>query len=239
MTTRTGPAATGPAGPAIGGWSGLDLATAAGLDPGGVLDRLDTTNAGLPAAEAGRRRALVGPNAVRSHRAQALAVLARQLRSPLLLLLTAAAAVSLGTGQRTDAVIILSIVGLSVGLGFVKEYRSERAVEALHESIRHRVLVLRGGGAESVDVTDLVPGDVVRLGVGDVVPADLRLLAVTGLECDEAVLTGESAPQAKTAAATAAVTAAATDAVTADAGTLELPSCALMGTVVRSGSGRA
>jgi P-type Mg2+ transporter len=126
---------------------------------------------------------------VRTHGARPLAVLARQLNSPLLLLLVAAALVSIVVGQHADAGIILGIIGLSVGLGFTNEFRSERAVEALHDRIRHSALTVRDGRAVAVDVTKLVPGDLVRLGVGDVVPADLRLLEADGLECDEAVLT--------------------------------------------------
>jgi len=65
-------------------------------------------------------------------------------------------------------------------------------VEALHNRIRHTAVALRDGRAVAVDVTELVPGDLVRLGVGEVVPADLRLLEATGLECEEAVLTASS-----------------------------------------------
>jgi P-type Mg2+ transporter len=153
-------------------------------------------------------------------------VLARQLRNPLLALLLAAALTSAFVGERTDAVIIFLITGLSVGLGFFNEYRSERAVEELHSRLRHTALVVRDGTPLPVDVTELVPGDVVRLAVGDVVPADLRLLGADGLECDEAVLTGESLPAEKQVAA-----------VAHPASPLELPACAFMGTVVRSGGG--
>jgi Mg2+-importing ATPase len=192
-----------------------------------VLESLQSSEQGLSAAEAQRRLALVGPNALRSHGARPLAVLVRQLRNPLLLLLLAAALTSAFVGEGTDALIIFLISGLSIGLGFVNEYRSERAVEALHSQLRHTALVLRDGRDVAVDVTALVPGDVVRLGVGDVVPADLRLLETQGLECDEAVLTGESLPADKQA-----------EPITISASPLELPSAAFMGTVVRSGSGR-
>ena len=86
---------------------------------------------------------------------------------------------------------------MSVGLGFFNEYRSELAVEALHSQLRHTALAIRGGEPIAVDVTELVPGDLVRLAVGDVVPADLRLVDVEGLECDESVLTGEALPAEK------------------------------------------
>ncbi|NUR87167.1 MAG: magnesium-translocating P-type ATPase [Nonomuraea sp.] len=195
------------------------------MDVSDVLRALDTGPAGLDEAEAGRRLASVGPNAVRTHRVSAWAVLARQLRSALLALLLIAALVSFVVGQRTDAVVIGVIIAISVGLGFVNEYRAEQAGAALHDRIRHRAVVVRSGEAREVDVTELVPGDRVRLALGQVVPADLRLLEVTGLACDEAMLTGESAPVTKNVAVLPAV-----------AGPGELTPCALMGTVVRAGS---
>ena len=138
----------------------------------------------------------------------------------------AAALISFAVGERTSALTILLIICMSVGLGFFNEYRSELAVEALHSQLRHTALVLRGGEPVAVDVTQLVPGDVVSLAVGDVVPADLRLLSAHGLECDAAVLTGESLPAEKR-----------TDPITAPESSLDLASCAFMGTVVREGRG--
>ncbi|MEZ0075897.1 magnesium-translocating P-type ATPase [Planotetraspora sp. GP83] len=152
---------------------------------------------GLTDERAATIRAGTGPNVLRDHRARPWLVLARQVRSPLLMLLLVAAAVSFFVGERTDAVVIGVIVALSVGLGFVNEYRAERAVEALHERMRHRAQVFRNGTLTERDVTELVPGDVVRLRLGVVVPADLRLTDVENLECDEAVLTGESMPVRK------------------------------------------
>ncbi|MFD8708711.1 magnesium-translocating P-type ATPase [Kitasatospora sp. NPDC059648] len=192
-----------------------------------VLLRLETSAAGLSAPEAEARLRRWGPNAVRSHRARGWLVLWHQLRSPLLGLLLAAALVSFFVGERSDAVIIGVIVTLSVGLGFANEYRAEKTAESLHARIRHQALVRRGARAQEVEVTDLVPGDVVELRLGDIVPADLRLLSVTGLECSESVLTGESLPVAKDTAPVAAGTPLA-----------ELTGCALMGTVVHAGSGR-
>src|SRR5450759_4548853 len=172
--------------------SGIELIEAARLTPDEVVARLKSATSGLAAQEAAVRLRLFGPNAIRSHGARPLAILGRQLRNPLLILLAAATITSLIVGQRTDAIIILAIVALSVGLGFINEYRSERVVESLHASIRHRALVLRDGTPVAVDVTELVPGDVVLLRTGDLVPADLRLLDARELECDEAVLTGEA-----------------------------------------------
>jgi Mg2+-importing ATPase len=210
------------------GWQDLDLAAAAAMEGGAVLERLGSTGMGLPPGEAARRLAAIGPNAVLSHGARPLQVLARQLRNPLLILLAGAAFVSILVHEHADALIIFVIVCLSVGLGFVNEYRSERAVEELHSSIHHTVVATRGGRATAVDVTELVPGDVVTLNVGEIVPADLRLLESTALECDESALTGESMPAPKAAAP-----------VKASGGPLELAACAFMGTVVRSGTARA
>lgn len=161
-----------------------------------------------------------------SHRARPLTVLWHQLRSPLLGLLVVAAAASFVVGERSDAVIIGIIVAVSVGLGFVNEFRAEKAAEALHDQIHHETVVVRDGQDVSIDVLDLVPGDAVRLRLGDVVPADLRLIDTSGLECDESVLTGESLPVGKTVEAV-------------DPGTplADLVGCALMGTVVHGGRG--
>ncbi|MHB1568719.1 MAG: magnesium-translocating P-type ATPase [Solirubrobacteraceae bacterium] len=208
------------------GWRSLTLASAAALSADEVLGRVESTADGLSSDEARARLAQIGPNALRSHGARPFAVLVRQLRNPLLVLLVAAAVASFAVGERTSALIILVIICMSVGLGFFNEYRSELAVEALHSQLRHTALAVRDGEPVAVDVTELVPGDVVRVAVGDVVPADLRLLQVDGLECDEAVLTGESLPSEKRS-----------DPIAAPESALDLASCAFMGTVVREGMG--
>ncbi len=204
-----------------------DLTEAAGLSAADTLARLGTGEVGLTTAEAAARRSRFGPNVLASHRVTALGVLWRQLRNPLLALLLAAAGVSVGTGDVTDGAIIAAIVLLSVGLGFVNEYRSELAVAALHANIHHEAVVWRDGKEQRLDVADVVPGDVVRLRLGELVPADVRLIEVNELECDEAVLTGEALPSPKSVAP------ATTDSA------VDLPSCAFMGTVVHQGSGRA
>jgi Mg2+-importing ATPase len=206
--------------------SPLSARAAASLPHDAVLAALGSGPGGLSAAEARARLEALGPNAVRTHHARWAAVLAHQFHSPLLGLLVVSAGVSYFVGERADAVIIAVIVGVSVGLGFVNEYRAERAAEALHGRLRHLAVVRRDGRWARVDVTELVPGDVVRLEMGAVVPADIRLLAATDLACDEAVLTGESEPVEK-----------GPDPVPAGSPLPELRSCALMGTVVHAGSG--
>jgi Mg2+-importing ATPase len=203
----------------------LELAEAASLEGPAVLERLASSPAGLSTAEAAARLAVFGPNSLGVQRVRAWSVLLRQIRNPLLLLLLAAALVSGLTGGGTNAVIITVIVALSVGLGFFNEYRAAVAMATLRDKITREVEVRRADAPSRIPVTELVPGDVVTLRVGAIVPADVRLLSVDELECDEGVLTGESLPVEKSAAATSA----------ADA--TDRPGCALMGTIVHQGSG--
>lgn len=175
----------------------IRVTVAGSLPTAEVLRRLGVSPAGLSSDEVARRQATWGPNAVASHQARLLPVLWHQLRSPLLGLLVAAATVSYFVGEGTDAVIIGLIVAASVSLGFVNEYRAEVAAAALHSQIQHRTVVIRDGRPSMAGVTTLVPGDVVEVKLGDIVPADLRLVEVVGLECDESVLTGESLPVEK------------------------------------------
>ena len=195
MTLTAQPQTSGPA---------TGVVSAAALPVTQVLKQLGVDEAGLSEEEVSRRLMQWGPNAVSSHKARLLPVLWHQLRSPLLALLLTAALASFFVGERSDALIIGVIVALSVGLGFVNEYRAEKAAEALHDQIRHETVVLRDAALGSVDVTALVPGGLVRLQLGDIVPADIRLLAVTGLGCDESVLTGESLPVDKSTGVVAA-----------------------------------
>lgn len=202
----------------------LSLQQAASSPVDAVLDRLGASSRGLTEAEAAMRLALQGPNAIRVHRVRFWSLIWSQLKSPLLLLLAVTAAVSAFLGQAPDAIIIGIILLASVGLGFVNEYRAAKAAQELRAQLQHRVTVIRDGHARELDVTQLVRGDVVELEPGAIVPADLRLMWTEDLECDEAVLTGESVPVAKHA-----------EPVAIDAQLAELGCCALMGTVVRAG----
>ncbi|KAF0967764.1 MULTISPECIES: magnesium-translocating P-type ATPase [Gordonia] len=199
-----------------------------------VLAQFGTSRAGLTSQEAARRSALYGPNAVRSHRVSAWAVLGRQLRSAILVLLAVTAVISFFLGSSTDAVVIGVILTASIGLGFANEYRAERATAALHSNLRHHATVMRDNRPTEVDVAELVPGDLVDVVLGAVVPADVRLISATGLECDESVLTGESEAVEKHAAPGAATSPGATSAGATDSG---LDTCVFMGTIVRAGTG--
>ncbi|MDX6569013.1 MAG: P-type Mg2+ transporter, partial [Gaiellales bacterium] len=206
---------------------GPSVGVAARLTTDEALATLETSTTGLTSDEAARRLARYGANSLGVRRVTIVMIQWRQLRNPLLALLLAAAAVSGLTGDPTDASIIAAIVVLSVGLGFVNEYRAANAVAALRRDVHHETTVWRDGQASIADVTGLVPGDIVAIRVGDIVPADLRIIDMTQLECDEAVLTGESLPVEKTSEATHG-----------PESPLELASCAFMGTVVHQGSGK-
>jgi magnesium-transporting ATPase (P-type) len=182
----------------MAGVDAMNLNIAARLPSVAVLDALGSRDRGLDSSEAAARLEAYRANVLREHRVTVTGILLRQFRNPLLLLLLGCAAVSGFTGDPTDAVIIAAIVAVTVLLSFVNEYRAESAVEALHQEIHHRALVRRDGLDQLVDTITLVPGDVVSLSVGNIVPADMRLLEVDSLDCDEAVLTGESLPVAKT-----------------------------------------
>ena len=191
-----------------------------------VMDWLDSSAEGLPSAEVSARMARYGPNAVRTHHVNALAVLGRQLRNAVLVLLAGTAVVSFFLGDSIQAIIIGVILAASIGLGFLNEYRAERAAAALHSGVRHTAVVRRDGAFIAIDVTKLVPGDVIRLSLGEAVPADLRLIEVTGLECNESILTGESTGSEKSP-----------QPVPAGAELAESTDLAFMGTIVSAGEG--
>ena len=158
----------------------VDLAWAARHPPGDVLAALGSTPAGLASASAAENLAHYGPNVLDTSKVTTLDILVRQLRNPLLILLLSAAGVSAATGDVTDGIIVATIVMLGIGLGLVNEYRSEVAVAALHDNIDRDALVWRDGTQRRVDVRDLVPGNVIDVRVGDVIPADVRRLFAEG-----------------------------------------------------------
>ena len=119
-------------------------------------------------------------------------VFGRQFVSPLILILFLAAAISLAIGAVTDAITILAIIMLNGILGFVQEWKAERAIEALQQMLSPHCTVRRDGLEQEVDATSLVPGDIVLLEIGDRIPADLRLAEAINLKLDESSLTGES-----------------------------------------------
>ena len=161
---------------------------------------LGTTNQGLSTQQATERRARFGRNAVDDQEdASALRLLARQFTSPLVLILVFGAAVSFFVRDWVDGSIILAIVVGSSLLGFGQEYRANAAVAQLRKRLALTVRVWRDGSLQPCPVDDLVPGDVVALSAGNLVPADGLILAARDFLVTEASLTGESMPVEKQA----------------------------------------
>ena len=161
---------------------------------------LDTSPRGLTTAEAIRRLAAIGPNELEApERTSPWALLAAQFRNVLIVILLIAVALSAALGHGIEAVIIGVIVVFAALLGFIQEYRAERAMEAIREMAAPTARVLRDGDESVVGAREVVPGDVVVLQVGDRIPADLRIIEAVNLQADEAPLTGESVPVEKQA----------------------------------------
>ena len=163
-----------------------------------VLDQLDSSEKGLKPDQAEERLSRFGVNEIGKKKARTgLFIFLSQFKNPLVLILLGASIVSTLVGEMTDGIIILVIVTINGALGFFQEYRSEKAVERLGKYITFTAKVIRGGEKMVINTRELVPGDIVMLGNGDVVPADLRLLNVDELSIDESSLTGESYPAQK------------------------------------------
>ncbi|MGH7681538.1 MAG: HAD-IC family P-type ATPase, partial [Candidatus Eiseniibacteriota bacterium] len=150
---------------------------------------------GLATAEADRRLAQSGLNILRPRRERALALqFLSKFGNPLVLLLLAAAAISAATGDVASFVIITGVIGLSVTLDFVQEYRAGQAAERLKQSVALRATILRDGKLEETTADRIVPGDVVQLRLGGLIPADGRILEAQDFMVNQALLTGEAYP---------------------------------------------
>jgi P-type Ca2+ transporter type 2C len=214
--------ATGGADAAASAWHALDLDE--------VESGLSTSLAhGLDAAEAGRRLAEHGHNEIqRTGGVSPWRLLVQQLKNVLILILLVAVVLSAALGHATEAIVVTVIVLFAVVLGFVQEYRAERAIEALQELAAPRASVVRGGELVDVEARDIVPGDLIVLDAGDRVPADARVVESMNLRLEESALTGESAPVSKRVAA-----------VEASAAVADRNNTVFAGTAVTYGRGRA
>jgi Ca2+-transporting ATPase len=163
-----------------------------------VLAELEVPIDGLRSEEAGKRLVKYGRNElVEKRKRSLLAKFLDQFRDFMILVLIAAAVVSGFVGELADTVAILVIVTLNAVIGFVQEYRAEKAMEALKQMAAPASRVLREGNVSSVAGSEIVPGDLVLLEAGGIVPADMRLTEVARLKIEEAALTGESVPVEK------------------------------------------
>jgi Mg2+-importing ATPase len=212
------------------------LLDAAAAEPEVLLKELGTTHEGLTAETAAEKLVALGPNLVAHERRQGLLQeLIGRAKNPLNFLLLTLAAVSYFLGDQRAAAVIAAMVLLSVSLAFVQEHRSNNAAARLRAMVRTTATVLRrhsaieGEQPQEIPIEELVPGDVVRLSAGDMIPADLRLLAAKDLFLNESTLTGEAMPVEKSVVAIHGQRDAPTD----------LPNICFMGSNVLSGAGTA
>ena len=165
-----------------------------------LLRELQTSEHGLSTAEAERRLGQMGPNEPPSARRTAgIRQLAHFFVNPLVIILLLASIISAALGETLNATIIVIMVLLSVALNFFQAARSQRAADRLRASVTPTASVLRDGAWRELERRAVVPGDIIRLGAGDLVPADARLLEARDLHVHQATLTGESLPAEKEA----------------------------------------
>ncbi|MGA9845432.1 MAG: cation-translocating P-type ATPase, partial [Nitrososphaeraceae archaeon] len=166
-----------------------------------VMQYLQTSIKGLTQREANERLTVYGFNEIKAEKGISRAVIfAKQFTDPLIIILLIATAISAIVGELIDSAIIIAIVILAATLAFIQEYKSEKAIEALKKMTAATCRVIRNNEESIIDVTKLVPGDIILLSVGDKVPGDAYLIEAHNLEVNEAHLTGESVPVRKTAA---------------------------------------
>ena len=173
-----------------------------GRDVSELLSELSVSSAtGLSAQEAERRLRLYGPNKITSRRKiNAFTVLLHQLKSPVVYLLSTAAALALSFGNWKEAIAIAVVLALNTLIGFATEIRAARSMEALRALGTHKVRVRRDGRTRIIPAEELVPGDIAVLEAGDKVAADLRLAEASNLAADESTLTGEFVAVSKSTA---------------------------------------
>ena len=163
-----------------------------------VARELDSAPKGLTEVEAASRLRRSGPNTLPEAPAPGdLEILARQFRSPLVVVLVIALVLSVALGERVDAIVIALALAIDAAIGFAQERQAESAVRGLRRLMTPRAVVVRAGRTMEIDAAALVPGDVVVLESGGRIAADLRLFEAHDLSLDESLLTGESVPARK------------------------------------------
>ena len=194
--------------------------------PNELFRQLDTTPQGITSAQAEQRLKIVGPNTVQQHKTQStLSLFLRQFKDPLVLILFFAASVSLFVGEWVDAIIIILIIISSGVLSFIQEYNATTAVEKLLARVQVKATVLRDGIPVAIPVEAVVPGDVVFLKAGSLIPGDGVIIEENGCYVDQAALTGETFPVEKKVGV-----------VKESASITERTNSLFMGTSIRSGT---
>jgi Mg2+-importing ATPase len=208
----------------------VELLEKARADADTVLKELGTQLGGLSGAEADSRLKQVGMNEIaREKRQSALMRLLVNIKNPLVLLLLALGVLSYLTGDLKATVVIFVMVVLSVVLRFFQEMRADNAAAKLQAMVSNTATLVRDGKEEEVSLKLLVPGDIIRLAAGDMVPADVRVLSAKDLFLNQAALTGEALPVEKKAAPAPADV----------QNPLDLPNLCFLGSNVESGSATA
>lgn len=163
-----------------------------------LFSLLQSRPEGLQEKEVSLLQKTFGLNAIKTKENNFLNILLRQFKSAFFYLLFVAGIISLLLNQKIESLLIFIFAFINVVIGFSQEYRAQKAAEALKKYFAKQVKVIRSGKEKTIDSRFLVPGDIVILEAGDIVPADLRLLESCSLMIDESVLTGESQPVNKT-----------------------------------------
>ena len=194
-----------------------------------VLKQLETDPLnGLTPDDAIRRLEHFGPNELKHEAAVSpITIFIHQFKNILIVILIVAVVLSALVGELIDAAVILIIVVFCAVLGFVQEYRAERALEALKKMLSSTVTVIRKGLTVDLAATEIVPGDILVLEAGDKLAADIRLIESHSIHCDEAALTGESVPVEK-----------ADTILTEDTAVHDMTNMAFTGTTITFGRGR-
>lgn len=164
-----------------------------------IYKSFDTSIDGLTEYEAEKRIEQYGLNELPQEEATTpWKIFRHQFVDPLIYVLIVAALVSIALDERTDAAVIMAVVLLNAVVGFFQEYKAEKAMKALAKLLSPKAKVVREGFEKVIDAEKLVPGDIVVVASGDVVPADIRVVNLRHLRVDESMLTGESSPVTKT-----------------------------------------
>jgi Mg2+-importing ATPase len=162
-----------------------------------VLKNLETSEKGLTSAEVKERLTQYGPNELEKTTVTWFDVLKNQIKNPFILIFILIAGVYFFTGEYTEGIILIIIMVANTAIGFYQEYHSNRAMELLKSYLQSQIVVHRNDKDDTVQTNQLVPGDIIKLSAGDIVPADCRLIATENCTIDESMLTGESMPVKK------------------------------------------
>lgn len=194
-----------------------------------LLEKLSTKEEGISDLEAKSRLKTFGLNQLAQKNHSVLLDFLKQFANPLIIILFFASIISAISHQLTDFIIINSIIFISGMIDFYQQQKSSQAAEKLRQRVSLTANVIREGKLQTIPVTQLVPGDVIKLSAGNIIPADCRILEANDLNVNQSTLTGEAFPQVKNAAAKVPDKAALTDQL----------NCVFMGTSINSGEAQA